>query len=201
MKGILERTFKLGLHETSPKQEVLAGVTSFFTIVYIMIVNASILSDAGIPLEAGILATVLVHLSDVYSWHFGQMHLLFLSRYGCKCILHVHSCAYAWTNLARSIGCCLYLWYYFCNCRFYTNRSRAISINSKVIKGSDYCRHRIIFSVYRIAKGGLVVSNPNTAVAMGKLSNPVVLATLLTLIIALVLFIRNVRGNFYGRLQ
>ena len=58
MKGILERTFKLGLHETSPKQEVLAGVTSFFTIVYIMIVNASILSDAGIPLEAGILATV-----------------------------------------------------------------------------------------------------------------------------------------------
>ena len=54
MKGILERTFKLGLHETSPKQEVLAGVTSFFTIVYIMIVNASILSDAGIPLEAGI---------------------------------------------------------------------------------------------------------------------------------------------------
>ena len=79
MKGILERTFKLGLHETSPKQEVLAGVTSFFTIVYIMIVNASILSDAGIPLEAGILATVLVHLSDVCSWHFGQMHLLFLS--------------------------------------------------------------------------------------------------------------------------
>ena len=31
---------------------------------------------------------------------------------------------------------------------------------------------------------------------MGKLSNPVVLATVLTLIIALVLFIRNVRGNF-----
>lgn len=58
MKGILESTFKLDLHQTSPKQEVLAGVTSFFTIVYIMIVNASILSDAGIPLEAGILATV-----------------------------------------------------------------------------------------------------------------------------------------------
>ncbi|MBL1992634.1 NCS2 family permease, partial [Klebsiella pneumoniae] len=47
-----------------------------------------------------------------------------------------------------------------------------------------------------LQKGGLVVSNPNTAVAMGKLSNPVVLATVLTLIIALVLFIRNVRGNF-----
>src|SRR6516225_8843485 len=58
MKGILEKTFKLDLHHTSPKQEVVAGVTSFFTIVYIMIVNASILSDAGIPLEAGILATV-----------------------------------------------------------------------------------------------------------------------------------------------
>ena len=128
MKGILERTFKLGLHETSPKQEVLAGVTSFFTIVYIMIVNASILSDAGIPLEAGILATVLVHLSDVYSWHFGQMHLLFLSGYGCKCILHVHSCAYAWTNLARSIGRCLYLWYYFAIAAF-TPIARVLSVS------------------------------------------------------------------------
>lgn len=31
---------------------------------------------------------------------------------------------------------------------------------------------------------------------MGKLSSPVVLATVLTLIVALILFIRNVRGNF-----
>ena len=69
MKGILERTFKLGLHETSPKQEVLAGVTSFFTIVYIMIVNASILSDAGIPLEAGILATVFSSFVGCLPWH------------------------------------------------------------------------------------------------------------------------------------
>ena len=109
----------------------------------------------------------------------------------------VHTLGLTWQEaLVLSLSLVLFL-----QLPLYTNRSRAISINSKVIKGSDYCRHRIIFSVYRIAKGGLVVSNPNTAVAMGKLSNPVVLATLLTLIIALVLFIRNVRGNFYGRLQ
>ena len=106
MKGILERTFKLGLHETSPKQEVLAGVTSFFTIVYIMIVNASILSDAGIPLEAGILATVLVHLSDVYSWHFGQMHLLFLSRMGVNAFFTytaVHTLGLTWQEALAAV--------------------------------------------------------------------------------------------------
>lgn len=41
------------------RRELLAGVVSFFAIVYIIIVNSSILADAGIPQEAGIIATVL----------------------------------------------------------------------------------------------------------------------------------------------
>ena len=51
--------FDFQAHDTSLKKEILAGITSFFTIVYIAAVNASILADAGIPFEAGMIATVL----------------------------------------------------------------------------------------------------------------------------------------------
>ena len=59
MRTSLNHLFQLKEHQSSAKQEMLAGVTSFFTSAYIMVVNAMILSDAGIPLEAGVLATAL----------------------------------------------------------------------------------------------------------------------------------------------
>ncbi|NFA21900.1 NCS2 family permease, partial [Clostridium botulinum] len=51
--------FNIKKYNTTVKGEILAGFTSFFAIVYIIAVNASILSDAGLPLEGAIIATVL----------------------------------------------------------------------------------------------------------------------------------------------
>lgn len=51
--------FHLKEHKTSAKQEIIAGLTGFFTIVYIIAVNALILSEAGMPLEGAMLATIL----------------------------------------------------------------------------------------------------------------------------------------------
>ena len=60
MKKIIEKIFDLTKYKTTVKGELLAGLTGFFSVVYIIAVNSSILSDAGIPLEVGIIATILV---------------------------------------------------------------------------------------------------------------------------------------------
>jgi AGZA family xanthine/uracil permease-like MFS transporter len=57
-KGILERFFKLQEKGTTVKTEVLAGLTTFVAMGYIIFVNPSILADAGIPKEAAIAATI-----------------------------------------------------------------------------------------------------------------------------------------------
>ena len=57
-KGIVERFFKLQEKGTTVKTEVLAGLTSFVAMGYIIFVNPSILADAGIPKEAAIAATI-----------------------------------------------------------------------------------------------------------------------------------------------
>lgn len=55
----MEKFFKLTAHKTTVKTEVLAGVTTFLTMAYILIVNPVILSDAGMDFGAVFTATAL----------------------------------------------------------------------------------------------------------------------------------------------
>lgn len=56
--NLLEKLFKLSERGTNVKTELIAGLTSFLAMSYIIIVNPMILSDAGIPFEAAFAATI-----------------------------------------------------------------------------------------------------------------------------------------------
>ena len=58
--GFLERFFKLREKNTTVKTEVLAGLTTFIALAYIIFVNPNILSEAGIPKEAAIASTIWI---------------------------------------------------------------------------------------------------------------------------------------------
>ncbi|WP_066321118.1 NCS2 family permease [Bacillus sp. FJAT-29814] len=51
--------FKLKENQTNARTEVMAGITTFFTMVYIVVVNPVILADAGVPFEQVFTATIL----------------------------------------------------------------------------------------------------------------------------------------------
>jgi len=51
--------FEFDRHGTSYRQEFLAGLTTFFTLSYIIVVNPAILEAAGMPKEASMTATIL----------------------------------------------------------------------------------------------------------------------------------------------
>ncbi|MEO8248199.1 MAG: solute carrier family 23 protein, partial [Burkholderiales bacterium] len=57
---LLERMFKLKEHGTNPRTEVIAGITTFLTMAYIIFVNPSILGEAGMPKDAVFVATCLI---------------------------------------------------------------------------------------------------------------------------------------------
>ena len=56
---MLEKLFKLSQNKTNVKTEVMAGITTFMTMAYILAVNPSILADAGMDPTAVLLATAL----------------------------------------------------------------------------------------------------------------------------------------------
>ncbi|MBQ4832920.1 NCS2 family permease [Pseudoalteromonas sp. MMG010] len=57
--GFLERWFKLSSHNTSVKTELMAGLTTFVTMSYIMFLNPMIMSKSGMPFDGLFLATCL----------------------------------------------------------------------------------------------------------------------------------------------
>lgn len=57
--GFLERIFKLSEHKTSVKTEIMAGLTTFVTMSYIMFLNPVIMSKSGMPFDGLFLATCL----------------------------------------------------------------------------------------------------------------------------------------------
>lgn len=58
-ESFISRFFKFRQHQTNLKTEILAGMTTYFALAYILLVNPSILSKAGMDLGAVFVATVI----------------------------------------------------------------------------------------------------------------------------------------------
>ncbi len=56
---MIDRYFKLSENQTSVKQEMLGGLTTFVTMAYIVVVNPQILAQAGMPADGVVFATCL----------------------------------------------------------------------------------------------------------------------------------------------
>ncbi len=71
---MLENLFKLKDNNTTVQTEVLAGITTFMTMAYIIFVNPSILSDAGMPFDGVFIATIIGAI-------FGTLCMALLANY------------------------------------------------------------------------------------------------------------------------
>ena len=68
---------QLGMEpEDQWKKEIVAGAISYFAVVYIVMVNAKILSDAGMPLQAAMVGTLLTSIAGCLLMAFGGNHRL-----------------------------------------------------------------------------------------------------------------------------
>ena len=72
---MLENLFKLKENHTSVKTEVIAGITTFMTMAYILAVNPSVLSAAGMDPTAVLLATCIASFIGTLWQHLQIIHL------------------------------------------------------------------------------------------------------------------------------
>ncbi|MBR5486234.1 MAG: NCS2 family permease [Oscillospiraceae bacterium] len=70
---MLQKLFKLRENNTNVKTEIVAGITTFMTMAYILAVNPSILSDAGMDSNAVLIATCLASF-------FGSICMAFMAN-------------------------------------------------------------------------------------------------------------------------
>jgi AGZA family xanthine/uracil permease-like MFS transporter len=193
----MENIFHLRACDTTIRRELMAGFISFVTIVYIVAVNASILQDAGIPMEAGILATVFTAFAGALLMAFwANAPIILVPGMGINALFTYtlcHTMGLSWQEALAAVLVSGILFAVIAFTRAATVLSRAIpaSLKEAITVGIG-----LFLTFIGLQKGGLIVTNPSTFVALGELSSPHVIVTLATLVITLILFVRNVPGNF-----
>lgn len=193
MKGF----FKLQQHGTTFKKEVLAGLTSFFSIVYILAVNANILEDAGIPIEAGIIATILSSLVGCLLVAFmANAPLILVPGMGINALFTYTIVGSLGLNYMEALAAVVVSGIIFVIVAF-TSLSGLISkAIPQSLKESITVGIGLFIAFIGLQKSGIVVGNSTNFVGLGDLSTPVVLASIISLIITLFLFLKKVPGNF-----
>ncbi|MBA2872398.1 AGZA family xanthine/uracil permease-like MFS transporter [Anoxybacillus calidus] len=197
LRNFFTRRFDFERNGTTIKKEMLAGTVSFFTIVYIIAVNSLILSEAGIPVEAGIIATILASFFGcVLMGILGNAPILLVPGMGINALFVytiVQSLGLSWQEALAVVFTSGILFSIIAFTRLSDLLSRAIP---HALKEAITVGLGLFLTLIGLEKGGLVTRGENSMIALGNLGDPHVQATLLTLVITLFLFMRNVKANF-----
>ncbi|WP_260286382.1 NCS2 family permease [Peribacillus aracenensis] len=193
----LETFFHFSDYGTNGKREILAGVVGYFTIVYILIVNSLILSEAGIPINGAVIATILLSaLSCVMIGLWANVPILLVPGMGVNALFAytmVQGMGLSWQS---ALGAVFISGVIFVVIAF-TKYSKLISDSiPRSIKEAISVGLGLFLMLIGLEKGGIITRGSSSIVALGDLSDPAVCATVLTFLLAITLFIKNVPGNF-----
>ena len=196
MRAALERYFEFRHLGTSWRTEILAGVTTFLTMAYIVLVNPAILSAAGVPLPAVTAATCL-------SAAFGSILMGVVARYpialapgmGLNAYFTYTVCLKMHIPWQTALGAVflsgvIFLALTAAGIRQMILRSIPHELYAAVASGIGLF---IAFIGFRNA--GLIVSDPATFVSLGNVRNPATALALFGLILMVALEIKKVRGS------
>ena len=196
MLKFLERYFEFTHLGTNWRTEILAGVTTFLTMAYIVLVNPAILAAAGVPLPAVTAATCL-------SAAFGSILMGVVARYpialapgmGLNAYFTYTVCLKMHIPWQTALGAVflsgiIFLALTAAGIRQMILRSIPHELYAAVASGIGLF---IAFIGFRNA--GLVVSDPATFVGLGNIRNPTTALALFGLILMVALEIKKVRGS------
>nr|WP_204553441.1 NCS2 family permease [Bacillus ectoiniformans] len=189
--------FQVREHGTSVKREMMAGVVGFFTIIYIVAVNSLILSEAGVPFEGAVLATILTSfVGCLIMALWANAPILLVPGMGINAMFtytFVQSMGLTWQEALGVVFVSGILFFIISVTRLAGLLNAAIpnTLKEAISVGLGF-----FLMLIGLEKGGIVVKGTNSLIALGNLSDPHVLVTLLTLIVAIIIFLKGWPGGF-----
>jgi AGZA family xanthine/uracil permease-like MFS transporter len=194
--GLLEKVFKLSKNNTNVKTEVLAGITTFMTIAYILVVNPTILGEAGMDKGAVFTATAIASA-------IGCIIMGFLANYPIILAPSMGINAFFTYTVVLGMG---YTWQ-FALCAMFiegiifilltvTNvREKIIECMPDVLKHAITAGIGLFITFIGLVNAG-IVQQGGAIISLGNVKSPVVLLSIIGLMIAATLLIKNVNGAF-----
>ncbi len=191
----LERQFKLKEHGTDVRTEILAGVTTFLTMAYIVFVNPSILADAGMPKDAVFVATCLIAA-------LGSLIMGLLANYPIAIAPGMGLNAYFAYTVVLGLG---YTWQAALGAVFLSGVLflivSVLRVREWIINGIPTSMRLgivagigLFLAIISLKNAGIVAANPATMVTLGDLHQPAPLLAALGFLVIVALDCLRVKG-------
>jgi AGZA family xanthine/uracil permease-like MFS transporter len=191
----LETYFEFTRLGTNWRTEILAGVTTFLTMAYIVLVNPAILAAAGMPLAAVTAATCL-------SAGFASIMMGVVARYpialapgmGLNAYFAYAVCIKLHVPWQTALGAVflsgvLFLALTAAGVRQMILRAIPHELYAAVASGIG-----LFIALIGFQKAGLVIADANTLLNLGSIRNPTAVLALVGLLLMVALEVRKVRG-------
>jgi AGZA family xanthine/uracil permease-like MFS transporter len=168
--SITEKLFKLKEAGSDVRTEVVAGITTFLTMAYIIFVNPAILGDAGLPKEAVFVATCLAAalgttIMALYAnYPIGMAPGMGLNAYFAYAVVLGMGIAWPVALGAVFISGCLFTLVSVLGLREAIVNGIPHSLRIAITVGLG-----LFLGLIALKSAGIVVANPNTMVAVGDL--------------------------------
>jgi AGZA family xanthine/uracil permease-like MFS transporter len=194
--GFLERYFGLASQGTNPRTEVVAGVTTFLTMVYIVFVNPTILGNAGMDKGAVFVATcIAAAVSTLVMALYANYPIALAPGMGLNAFFAftvVLSYKYTWQQALAVVFCSGVLFFLISIFRI---REYIINSIPKNLKLAISAGVGLFLGIIALEEAKIVVAHPATLVTLGDLKQPAAALCLLGFVLIVALNARKIIGG------
>lgn len=192
---MLKKLFGFNPVEHNVRTEVMAGITTFLTMAYILAVNPNILGETGMDKGALFTTTVLMAaLPTIFMAFYAKLPLALAPGMGLNAFFAYTVCAvmgYTWQFALTAVfleGLVFLL-------LTVTNlREKIVDVIPNTLKNAIGAGIGLYIAFIGLKSAGIIVDNPATLVSLGKLSTSNAILALIGIVITSVLLIKNVKG-------
>ncbi|EGH7830796.1 TPA: NCS2 family permease [Salmonella enterica subsp. enterica serovar Infantis] len=194
-QGMLERVFKLHEHGTTARTEVIAGFTTFLTMVYIVFVNPQILGVAGMDTSAVFVTTCLIAaFGSILMGLFANLPVALAPAMGLNAFFAfvvVQAMGLPWQVGMGAIfwGAVGLLLLTIFRVRYWMIANIPVSLRVGITSGIG-----LFIGMMGLKNAGVIVANPETLVSIGNLTSHSVLLGVLGFFIIAILASRNIHA-------
>ncbi|MED4206409.1 NCS2 family permease [Neobacillus mesonae] len=192
----LDRFFKITERNSTVRTEILAGLTTFMTMSYIIFVNPLILSDAGIPKEAALAATIYASVfCTLLMALWANFPVAVAPGMGLNAFFSYTVVLGAGLSWQTALGAVFISGIVFFILTVTGVRQMIVDGIPDVLKSAIGVGIGLFIAFIGFKNAGIVVASDATTVALGNVTSKGTLIALIGLILAAVLMAKKVKGS------
>ena len=193
--GFLDRFFKLREKNTTVKTEVLAGLTTFIALAYIIFVNPNILSEAGIPKEAAIASTIwIAALSTMVMGVFANYPVALAPGMGLNAFFAYYVCGTLGLHWTVALGAVFFSGVLFLILTVSHIRQAIINSVPQNLRVAISVGIGLFIAFIGLKGTGLIIPDKATFIGLGHVTDPTTMLSLFGLVLTGALMARNIQG-------